>query len=145
MASSTKETEKPLQIAKRPKNQSSDEEDDEKTEDSVSLTIRYFGAVGELIPMRATPMRRAAFLTGLSFKDVFTTFAEHMPEKAAGKRRWSGLPEITLHDKDGNDVLTLGQSNVCLKVIDKCNVSFPYTIYVPFPLRDSYLFVTLNI
>ena len=116
-------TDESLNIAKRSNNQSSDSKEDEKTEDSVSLTIRYFGALGEVIPMRATPMRRAAFLTGLSFKDVFTPFAQHLPDKAAGKRRWSGLPEITLHDKDGNDVLTLGQSNVCLKVIGMCSAS----------------------
>lgn len=38
-------------------------------------------------------------------------------QKAQGKRRWSGIPELTLHDKDGNDVATIGQSNVCLTLI----------------------------
>ena len=71
MASSAKDTEEPLKIAKRPKDQSDDEKE-EKTEDSVSLTIRYFASPG-----RATPLRRAAYLNGLSYKDEFLTSFVH--------------------------------------------------------------------
>ena len=38
-------------------------------------------------------------------------------QKAEGKRRWSGVPEMILHDKDGNDVQAMGMSNTCLRVI----------------------------
>merc|ERR1719486_620456 len=42
-----------------------------------------------------------------------------MEDKAAGKRIWSGPPEITLFDKDGKDVTTIGQSNSCLRYVGK--------------------------
>jgi len=86
----------------------------EQKEESPSLSIVYLPHFG-----RAYPMRLAAFLVGLSYRDIFTNWQEHGAAKAAGKRRWSGIPEMNLHDKDGNVVLTLGQSNVCLKLIAK--------------------------
>jgi len=76
------------------------------------MTITYFAFDG-----RAGPLRLAAYLGGLTYRDNFTTFEKHGAAKAAGQRRWSGLPEVTLHDKLGNDVLALGQSNVILRVI----------------------------
>lgn len=62
-------------------------------------------------------MRMAAFMEGLSYKDAFYTGEQLTAAKNEGKRRWSGVPELILHDKDGNDVQTMGQSNTCLKVI----------------------------
>jgi len=84
----------------------------EQKEESPSLSIIYLPFDG-----RAYPVRLAAYLVGLSYKDVFTNFQQHAETKAAGNRRWSGMPEVKLHDKDGNVVLTVGQSNVCIKLI----------------------------
>jgi len=84
----------------------------EEKQESVSFTIEYFGIGG-----RGAPLRAAAFIGGLSYKDAFTNGEKHKAVKMAGNRRWSGIPEMTLHDKDGNDVATIGQSNVCLRLI----------------------------
>jgi len=98
-------------INKRPKDDVSGDEDQKQAE-SPSLSIVYFG-----FPGRGEPLRMAAFFNGISYRDIFT--ASHAEDKKAGKRRWSGLPEVIFHDKDGNDVLTMGQSNVCLKAISQ--------------------------
>ena len=130
----------------------------EQKEESVSFTITYYGMGG-----RGAPLRAAAFVGGLSYKDAFTTGMSpleltlslslnaiitmtlshscihcrhiccsktgpaHAAVKKAGNRRWSGVPELTLHDKDGNDVITIGQSNVCLKLIGMTPSG--YTLY----------------
>lgn len=91
-----------------------------KQEESVSLTITYFGIGG-----RGAPLRAAASVGGLSYRDKFVTFADHKAAKEAGARRWSGIPEITLHDKTGKDVATIGQSNVCLKMIGTMSGLYP--------------------
>merc|ERR1712083_617108 len=91
-----------------------------ETEESVSFTIQYFG-----IPGRGAPLRAAAFLGGISYKDQFVTGAEHGAAKKAGKKRWSGMPEVTLHDKDGNDVAVVAQSNVCLKLVGQLAGLYP--------------------
>jgi len=91
-----------------------------ETEESVSFTIQYFG-----IPGRGAPLRAAAFLGGISYKDQFVTGAEHGAAKKAGKKRWSGMPEVTLHDKDGNDVAVVAQSNVCLSLIGQMAGLYP--------------------
>merc|ERR1719419_1575851 len=67
---------------------------------------------------RADPLRMAAFLSGLSYRDAITHFPT-AEDKKAGRMRWSGLPEVTFHDKEGNDVLTLGLSNITLSAIGK--------------------------
>jgi len=84
------------------------------------MTIEYFGMGG-----RAQPLRAAAFLGGLSYRDRFIDGAQHKATKAAGNRRWSGVPEVTLHDKEGNDVVTIGQSNVCLRLIGSMGGLYP--------------------
>jgi len=93
---------------------------EEKKEESVSFTISYFGIGG-----RGAPLRAAAFMGGLSYRDRFVTGVQHRETKAAGNRRWTGIPELTLHDKDGNDVITIGQSNVCLTLIGSMAGSYP--------------------
>jgi len=107
---------------------------EEKKEESVSFTITYFGIGG-----RGQPLRAAAFLGGLSYRDRFVTGAQHKEVKAAGKRRWTGIPEMTIHDKDGNDVLTIGQSNVCLTLIGTMAGLYPKDNHVQAALVDEIL------
>ena len=112
---------------------------DKPKEDSVSMTITYLNIRG-----RGDALRMAAYINGVSYKDVVIScgysmlsswtieydfkhesivilliysVGKHLQDKAAGLRRWGGVPEVTFHDKDGNDVQHLGQSNVCLQVI----------------------------
>merc|ERR1719419_1605928 len=73
---------------------------------------------------RADPLRMAAFLSGLSYRDAITHFPT-AEDKKAGRMRWSGLPEVTFHDKEGNDVLTLGLSNITLSAIGKLGPKSP--------------------
>jgi len=109
---SIKDAAQPLKINERPKDdQSGDEE--QKQADSPSLSIKYMGFGG-----RAEPLRMAAYLSGISYRDAITSFPT-ADDKKAGKMRWSGLPEVVFHDKEGNDVLTLGLSNVTLSAIGK--------------------------
>ena len=83
-----------------------------KTDDKPSFRVTYFGFGG-----RGAPLRVAASLGGLSYEDKFISFDQHKQEKADGKRRWNGLPEITIFDKNGNELTTIGQSNACLRYI----------------------------
>ena len=80
--------------------------------EAVSFRISYFGFGG-----RAAPLRLAAFLGELSYEDNFESFDEHGQAKKNGTRRWSGIPELTIFDKEGNEVVTVGQSNACLRYI----------------------------
>jgi len=102
--------------------------------ESPSFTITYFGIGG-----RAAPLRAAAFISGLSYRDRFLSGKQHGMQKAQGKRRWSGIPELTLHDKDGNDVATIGQSNVCLTLIGKMGGLYPEGNRVQQALIDEIL------
>jgi len=99
-------------VNKRPRDDLSGDEDQKQAE-SPSLTIKYMSFAG-----RADPLRMAAFLSGLSYRDAITHFPT-AEDKKAGRMRWSGLPEVTFHDKEGNDVLTLGLSNITLSAIGK--------------------------
>jgi len=77
------------------------------------------------MPGRGQPLRAAAALGGVCYTDRFITFQEHGKQKQEGLRRWSGIPEITLHDKDGKDVMTVGQSNICLQLIGVMGGLYP--------------------
>merc|ERR550532_3615439 len=65
-------------------------------------------------------------------------------QKAQGKRRWSGIPELTLHDKDGNDVAKIGQSNVCLRLIGQMTGFYPENL-VQRALVDEVLAATEDV
>ena len=80
--------------------------------DSPSFRITYYGFSG-----RAGPLRLAAYYGGIAFEDNFITFDEQTKDKQEGRRKWSGPPEITIYDKNGNDLATIGQSNACLRYI----------------------------
>ena len=88
----------------------------EQKEEKPSFQIIYYGFGG-----RAAPLRAAATIGGLSYQDYFESKEEHKKAKAEGKRRWSGLPELTVFDKDGKELITIGQSNSCLRYIGKYN------------------------
>ena len=84
----------------------------EQKSDQASLRITYYP-----IPGRAAPLRLACQVGGIAYEDNFITQEEQKQQKADGKRRWSGPPEITILDKDGKDLITIGQSNACLRYI----------------------------
>ena len=86
----------------------------EQKEEIPSFRITYFGFGG-----RARPLRAAATIGGLSYEDNFESKEEHKQSKSEGKRRWSGVPELTVFDKDGKELITIGQSNSCLRYIGK--------------------------
>lgn len=86
----------------------------EQKEEKPSFRLSYFPAPG-----RAGPIRLALAVGGFAFEDVFVTFQEHGKAKAEGKRRWGGLPELTIFDKDGKEVQTIGQSCAQLRYIGR--------------------------
>jgi len=91
----------------------------EQKEQNPSFRVTYFAFTG-----RAEPLRLAAAL-GIAFEDNFITQQQQKKSKAEGKRRWSGPPEITILDKDGNDITTIGQSNACLRYIGNIGGLYP--------------------
>jgi len=84
----------------------------EQKQDSPALTVRYMAFGG-----RAAPLRAAAFVGGVAYQDEFITNAKE--QKAEGKRRWSGLPEIVVGDQ------VIGQSNACLRYIGALGGLYP--------------------
>ena len=84
----------------------------EQKTDAASYRISYFGFNG-----RGHAIRIASILGGIAFEDHFISFEQHGMDKAGGKRRWSGVPELTILDKDGKDVITIGQSNNILRLV----------------------------
>ena len=84
----------------------------EQKSDSPSIKIIYYAFSG-----RGGPLRLAAFYGGVSFEDEFITFEQQTKDKAEGRRRWSGPPEIIIYDKNGKEIATIAQSNACLRYI----------------------------
>jgi len=76
----------------------------------ISFRVTYYSMVG-----RAGCIRLAASLGGVAFEDHFITGEQHYKEKAEGKRRWSGPPELTVYGKDGKELTKIAQSNACLR------------------------------
>mmetsp|Transcript_48601 Transcript_48601/g.80595 ORF Transcript_48601/g.80595 Transcript_48601/m.80595 type:complete len:272 (-) Transcript_48601:194-1009(-) len=93
---------------------------EEKQATPPSFRITYFAFGG-----RAAPLRLAAFLGGLSYEDNFETFDEHGQAKKNGTRRWSGMPELTVFEQSGKEVMTIGQSNACLRYIGSRCTLYP--------------------
>jgi len=87
-------------------------EQEQKAEESTQVSFRclYYSMLG-----RGGPIRLAAFLGGVAFEDEFFTGEQHYKEKAEGKRRWSGPPELTVYDKDGKELTKIAQSNACIR------------------------------
>ena len=90
----------------------------EQKTDQPSFKITYFGFDG-----RGAPLRLAAVAAGLAYEENIITFEEHGKAKAEGKRRWSGVPELTIYDNDGKEIVTLGQSNTCLRYIGMYHIN----------------------
>mmetsp|Transcript_38133 Transcript_38133/g.33682 ORF Transcript_38133/g.33682 Transcript_38133/m.33682 type:complete len:252 (+) Transcript_38133:112-867(+) len=92
----------------------------EEQKDQPSFRITYYAFQG-----RAGSLRAAASLGGVSYEDVFTSGEEHKKAKEEGTRRWSGVPELVVFDKDGKELITLGQSNACTRYIGKVTGLYP--------------------
>eukprot|EP01084_Bolivina_argentea_P312861 541689_1 len=93
---------------------------EQKETETPSIKISYFHFNG-----RGAPLRAAAAIGGLSYEDNFVTFQEHKAAKIDGTRRWSGLPELSVYDKDGKVIATVGQSNACIRYIGKLTGLYP--------------------
>eukprot|EP01084_Bolivina_argentea_P260601 440141_1 len=91
--------------------------------DPPHFRIIYFAFGG-----RAAPLRLAAYLGGICYEDRFESFRDHGLAKKEDIRRWVGIPEVTILDKYGNDVVTVGQSNACLRYIGTLTGLYPTDI-----------------
>jgi len=94
---------------------------EQKAEEGTSTFRMIYYAFGG----RAEPVRLAASLGGIAFEDEIVTREDQQQQKAEGKRRWSGPPEIVVLDKEGKAVVTLGQSNACLRLIGALGNKYP--------------------
>eukprot|EP01084_Bolivina_argentea_P075257 136438_1 len=88
--------------------------------DIPSFRITYFPFQG-----RAGALRAAAAIGGLYYEDEFVTREEQKQAKQDGKRRWTGLPEITVFSREGREVVTIGESNACLRYIGSLAGLYP--------------------
>ena len=87
--------------------------------------------------VRAGPIRTTAILGGLSFEDEFYSYTKHGTEKAQGKRRWSGLPEIAIYDSNGNVIGSMGQSNSLLRYVGTLTGLYPKSNAIDCLLMDE--------
>eukprot|EP01083_Nonionella_stella_P120576 361377_1 len=93
-----------------------EEEEEEKFQPSFKL--QYFPFAGQ-----AFSLRLAAYIGGISYSDEFITKQEHISIKKANGRRWTSLPEMNIYDNNNNEIITIGQSNTCLRYIGRiCNL-----------------------
>eukprot|EP01083_Nonionella_stella_P242482 845798_1 len=92
----------------------------EQKESGPSFRITYFAFDG-----RGGALRAAASFGGLSYEDQLTSPDEHKQAQQDGSRRWSGLPELTIFDENGQEIATMGQSNSCLRYIGICGGLYP--------------------
>jgi len=94
---------------------------EQKSAESVSsFRITYFPFGG-----RGEPIKLAATLGGISFESKIIGMADWAPIKKAGNAVWSGPPEMTLLDKDGNEVSTIAQSNACIRLVGSLAGLYP--------------------
>eukprot|EP00486_Rosalina_sp_Unknown_P005963 CAMPEP_0201564618 /NCGR_PEP_ID=MMETSP0190_2-20130828/3067_1 /ASSEMBLY_ACC=CAM_ASM_000263 /TAXON_ID=37353 /ORGANISM="Rosalina sp." /LENGTH=247 /DNA_ID=CAMNT_0047981027 /DNA_START=60 /DNA_END=803 /DNA_ORIENTATION=- len=68
---------------------------------------------------RGGPLRMAAAYGGIKLEEEVIQLPDVAKSRGEGKRRWNGVPEIKLLDKDGKETQVLGQSNTCLRYIGK--------------------------
>ena len=92
----------------------------EQKEQSPSFRITYPAFYG-----RGAALRVAATIGGLSYEDYFLSMSESEKEKEEGKRRWSGVPEITVYSSEGKELTVIGQSNACLRYIGRLSGLYP--------------------
>ena len=76
------------------------------------MSITYFASHGK--SGRGLSLRLALILGGIKFEDTFVTRPEHYKQKENNNRRWAGVPEITIFNKNG-DKQVIGQSSTCLR------------------------------
>jgi len=92
----------------------------EQKVDAPSFAVIYYAFGG-----RAEPLRYAAAIGGIAFEDRFINGEQQKTQKSEGKRRWSGPPEVVVIDKDGKDLVTVAQSNTCLRYVGKLAGVYP--------------------
>lgn len=78
---------------------------------------------------RGGPLRLAAAYGGIKLEERNIGFEEQAKEKSEGKRRWAGIPELFILDKDGKETGHIGQSNACLRYIGKLAGLYPSDAY----------------
>eukprot|EP01083_Nonionella_stella_P048516 129636_1 len=87
-------------------------EEEEETVPQPSFKLYYFPFAGE-----AFSLRLAAYISGIAYTDEFVTEQEHQAAKQGNLRRWLTLPEIAIYGKDNKEIITIGQSNTCLRYV----------------------------
>ena len=113
----------------------------EQKENQPSFRVIYYAFTG-----RAEPIRLAAALGGIAFEDEYINSDQQKKDKAEGKRRWSGPPELVVYDKDGKVLTNIAQSNTCLRYVGMLpNVTIYYHlhIYTNYPFCHHFYYVHL--
>ena len=112
---------------------------EQKTSECASLKMVYLP-----FSARGGPLRLAAAYGGIKLTERNIGFPEQAKEKSEGLRRWAGIPELFVLDKDGKEIGHIGQSNACLRYIGM--VIYIHLIHIIFPKPvDRYQPVYVNI
>ena len=85
---------------------------DDKISPPKSLRVTYFPDHGK--SGRGLALRLALYLGGICFEDKIVSRPEHHQQKANNQRRWSGVPEVDIYDKNGKSQ-KIAQSSTCLR------------------------------
>ena len=97
---------------------------EEKQEETYTLKMVYFP-----FSARGQPLRLAAAYGGIKLEERCISFEEQAKEKSEGQRRWTGVPELFILDKDGKEIANIGQSNTCLRYIGMILIHDIYYLY----------------
>ena len=97
-----------------------EEKEKKRAQMGPSLSITYFPVNG-----RGAALRAACIIGGISYEDNIITFDQLPQQKQDGLRRWSGIPEITIYNKQNAKISCIGQSNTCLRYIGTITGLYP--------------------
>ena len=85
---------------------------EQKDDVKPSFRITYYPVHG-----RGAPLRAAASIGGISYENKLITPDEQKKLKTEGEMRWSGVPQLTIIGEGDKDLITVAQSNSCLRYI----------------------------
>ena len=97
-------------------------EEEEKQDKETSLRMTYFASHGK--SGRGLSVRLCCILGGIGFEDVMISRPEHYTQKENNQRRWAGIPEIDIFNKNGK-IQKIAQSSTCWRYVGRLSGLYP--------------------
>lgn len=101
-------------------------QEEKKNDDTQqkSLSVIYFPFASQSKSGRGITLRVACILGGLCWEDRIVHIHEHFAQKRKGQRRWTGVPEMIVYNKQGQQQ-RIAQSSTCLRYIGVITGLYP--------------------